>query len=278
MFRLRATSQGINSLLLGVYNGGAVNALAPVASDQSYGIFSNSTYHAEAEVLFNAVSNTAYAIAVDTSSGDAGWIQLGLTYFPPPPNDLFANRILLVGSTAAGTGYNIGATAEPGEPNHTGIGFPSNSVWWAWSAPRSGIARLSAQGTTFSPVIAIYTGSSVPALSLVESGLFVTQIDFSAVGGIPYAIAFDSYFGDRGNIQFALGMLAPVIESPVFVPGGTVQMTLTGLPSSIYVLQLSTNLVVWLPVSTNTLPPSGTMTLTNSPTNDRARFYRIMVQ
>lgn len=56
-------------------------------------------------------------------------------------------------------------------------------------------------------------------------------------------------------------------------------MTFTGLPGSIYALQMSTNLVVWLPVSTNTLPPSGTMTLTNyPPANDRARFYRILVQ
>lgn len=278
-FRLHASSQGIYSQLLGVYTGGAVNALTPVASDQSSGSYSNSTYYAEGEVLFNAVSNTAYAFAVDTSSGDAGWIQLALTYFPPPPNDFFASRIFLPASNVVATGYNIGATAQAGEPDHSGFGGPSNSVWWAWSPPRSGTARLNAQGTTFSPAIAIYTGNSVPALSPIASGFFATQLDFSAVGGVSYAIAFDGYFGGTGNIQFTLGMLAPVINSPAFAPGGADQIMFTGFPGATYVLQTSTNLIAWLPVSTNTLPPGGMMTLTNyPPLNDRARFYRIMLQ
>lgn len=278
-FRLHASSQGLSSLLLAVYTGGVVNALAPVTGDQSYGSYSNSTYYAEGDVMFNAVSNTAYAFAVDTAVGDAGWIQLALTYIPPPPNDLFANRILLVGSSVSGTGYNTGAAFEPSEPNHNGFSSPSNSVWWAWSAPRSGIARLHAQGTTFSPVIAIYTGGSLPALNLVTSGLFVTQLDFSAVGGVSYAIAFDGYAGSTGNIRFTLGMLAPVIGSPVFVPDGGVQFTFAGLPGATCVLQSSTNLTVWSSVSTSTLPPSGMITITNyPPPNDRARFYRIMVQ
>lgn len=279
MFRLHASSQGISSLLLAVYTGGAVNALTPVASVVSYGNYSNGTYYAEAEVLFSGVTNTAYALAVDTGSGGAGWIQLALSYVPPPPNDLFANRILLQGTSVAGSGYNIGATAESGEPDHAGFGGPSNSVWWAWSPPHSGTARLNAQGTTFSPAIAVYSGSSVTSLSPVASGFFSTQIDFAAVSGVSYAIAFDGYFGGMGNIQFTLGMLTPVINLPVFVPGSAVQMTFTGLPGATYVLETSTDLTAWLPVSTNTPPPSGTMTLTNyPPTNDRARFYRIMVQ
>jgi hypothetical protein len=278
-FRLHASSQGIYSLLLAVYTGGAVSALTPVASVSSYGSFSNGTYHTEAEVVFSAVSNTAYAFAVDTSAGDTGWIQLALTNVPPPPNDFFASRILLQGSNVAGTGYNIGATAEPGEPDHTGFGGPSNSVWWAWSPPFTGTARLNAQGTTFTPAIAVYSGSSVTSLSPVASGSFSTQLDFSAVSGVSYAIAFDGYFGGMGNIQFTLGMLTPVINAPVLVPGGGVQLVFAGLSGATYVLQTSTNLTTWLPVSTNTLPPSGMMTITNyPPAKDRAGFYRIMAQ
>lgn len=278
-FRLHASSQGISSLLLAVYTGGAVSALTPVASVSSYGSFSNGTYHTEAEVVFSTVSNTAYAFAVDTSAGDTGWIQLALTNVPPPPNDFFASRILLQGSNVAGTGYNIGATAEPGEPDHTGFGGPSNSVWWAWSPPFTGTARLNAQGTTFTPAIAVYSGSSVTSLSPVASGSFSTQLDFSAVSGVSYAIAFDGYFGGMGNIQFTLGMLTPVINSPVLVPGGGVQLVFAGLPGATYVLQTSTNLTTWLPVSTNTLPPSGVITLTNNPpTNDLSRFYRLVMQ
>ena len=107
----------------------------------------------------------------------------------------------------------------------------------------------------------------------------MTQLDFTAVGGVSYAIAFDGYLGGTGNIQFTLGMLAPVIDSPVFVPGGAIQMTFTGLPGSTYVLQTSTNLAIWLPVETITLPPNGLITFTlYPPPNDRAGFYRIMTQ
>jgi hypothetical protein len=276
-FRLHASSQGISSLLLGVYTGGAVNALTTIASDQSYGTFSNSLYYSESEVVFNAVSNTVYGIAVDTGSGDAGWIQLALTYIPPPANDQFANRTLLLGSNVVASGYNIGATAQPGEPDHSGFGAgASNSVWWAWTAPRNGIARLNSLGTTYSPVIGIYSGSSVSALTQIASGVFVTQIDFAVTNGVSYAIAFDGLSGNTGNIQFSLGMLNPVISSPAFVSGGGVQILFSGLPNAICVLHASTNLTVWSPVSTNTLPPSGTMTLSNfPPLNDRTRFYRI---
>ena len=47
VFRLHGSSQGIYSLLVGVYTGTAVDALAPVASHQSYGVYSNGTYYAE---------------------------------------------------------------------------------------------------------------------------------------------------------------------------------------------------------------------------------------
>jgi len=278
-FRLHGSSQGISSLLLAIYTGNSLNTLAPVGSAQAYGVFSNSTYFAEADALFSAVSNTVYAFAVDSGSGDAGWIQLAVTYVPPPPNDQFANRILLQGSTVTGLGYNVGATAEPGEPDHTGFSGATNSVWWAWSPPVSGTVRLNAQGTTFSPVIAIYTGAAVSALSPVASTFFATQLDFTAVGGVPYAIAFDGFGGGIGDIRFTMGMLAPVIDPPRFSPDGSIQMTVTGLPGSSYVLEMSTDLTVWLPLSTNTPPPSGLITFTNYPAIDApSRFYRIMMQ
>jgi hypothetical protein len=192
---------------------------------------------------------------------------------------LFASRIGLVGSNVVASGYNIAATAEPGEPSHSGFGGASNSVWWAWSPPRSGIARLNAQGTTYIPSIAIYNGSTLAGLTPVASLFSATHVDFTVTGGVSYVIAFDGWFGSMGNIQFALGMLNPVINLPALAPGGIFQFTLAGVPGVTCVLQTSTNLTIWLPVSTNTLPPGGMMTLTNYPLpNERARFYRILAE
>ena len=220
-----------------------------------------------------------YSVRVSNAASATNGAPFALTVLPVPPvNDDFSNRISVPGLANTMSGYNFGATRETGEPSHANYGG-SRSVWWAWSPPRSGAARLNAQGTTFGPIIAVYTGGSISALSPVASGVLVTQIDFAAVGGVSYAIAFDGYLGGTGNIQFTLGMLAPVIDSPVFVPGGAIQMTFTGLPGSTYVLQTSTNLAVWLPVETITLPPSGLITFTHyPPPNNRAGFYRIMTQ
>ncbi len=41
-----------------------------------------------------------------------GWSQ--------PANDSFANAIVLTGATVLTTGSNVGATKEPGEPDHAG--------------------------------------------------------------------------------------------------------------------------------------------------------------
>ena len=43
-----------------------------------------------------------------------------LTVYVRPPNDNFANRITISGSSATVTGTNSGASKEPGEPNHAG--------------------------------------------------------------------------------------------------------------------------------------------------------------
>jgi hypothetical protein len=279
MFRLHASSQGISSLLLAVYTGSALNALVPVAADQSYGTFSNGIYYAEGEVFFNGVSNTTYAFALDSGSGNEGWVQLALTYVPPPANDFFANRALLQGLNIAATGYNIGATSETGEPSHSGFGSPSNSVWWTWSPPQSGIARLKAQGTSFTAVIAVYTGNTIAGLTPVTSTFSTSPIDFPVVSGVPYAIAFDGLSGGWGDIRFTLAILNPIINTPALLPGGAIEFAFSGLPGASYLIETSANLISWSPLSTITLSSTGTTTFTNYPSKlDTQLFYRIVAQ
>jgi hypothetical protein len=53
---------------------------------------------------------------------------------------------------------------------------------------------------------------------------------------------------------------------------------LSGPAGNNYVLQVSTNLFNWSPVSTSAIPASGTITLTNAITNYNRRFYRVHLQ
>jgi uncharacterized repeat protein (TIGR01451 family) len=56
----------------------------------------------------------------------------------------------------------------------------------------------------------------------------------------------------------------------------TLRLTILGYPSQNYIIQVSTNLVTWTSLSTNTASATGLFTLTNSMTNGPERFYRAL--
>jgi hypothetical protein len=133
-----------------------------------------------------------------------------------PPNDDFANRIVLSGLVVATAGQNTNATKEAGEPNHAGA-KGGKSVWWAWTAPASGTVTISTAGSSFDTVLGLYTGSTVSSLTEVasnddESGNTSTSlIVTNVVGGTAYAIAVDGYGGEFGSISLTVSNSAPTL-------------------------------------------------------------------
>ena len=100
-------------------------------------------------------------VTVDPGGGDPP---------PPPPvpaNDDFADAAPLP-SRGTVTGYNVGATREPGEPHHAGEPGGA-SVWWTWTAPFDGTASVAVE-PTFEGVVAVYSGTRLDALTSVTSG------------------------------------------------------------------------------------------------------------
>jgi hypothetical protein len=189
--------------ILAVYTGSAVAALTNVASndDVSGGV--------QSQLVFSAETGTTYHIAVDGFDGEFGNIELALSHtaVTTPENDDFAGATVLTGASVTAAGSNVGATSQPGEPNHAGE-LGGKSVWWRWTAPSSGIVDVSTSGSGFDTLLAIYTGSSVAALVEVVSnddadGL-ESQASFFAVAGTTYRIAVDGYDGDFGIVELAL--------------------------------------------------------------------------
>jgi Ca2+-binding RTX toxin-like protein len=122
----------------------------------------------------------------------------------PPANDSFSAATPLNGSKGQAKGTNREATKEPGEPDHAGLSGGA-SVWWAWTAPRSGRLFLNTRGSTLDTLLAVYTGSAVDALTPVASNddvpggrLKVSELSFPAVAGTTYYIAVDGFTG-RGS-------------------------------------------------------------------------------
>ncbi len=143
-----------------------------------------------------------------------------------PANDDFADRQPLSGDTGSAEGTTDGASKETGEPNHAGASGGA-SIWYRWTAPTSGPAMFDTCGSDFDTVLAVYTGSSVGALTPVASNddacELGSRVGFTAVAGAEYEIAVDGFVGDRGHVVLAWSRnelrFPPAEESPPEISG-----------------------------------------------------------
>jgi hypothetical protein len=81
-----------------------------------------------------------------------------------PANDNFASAQVITGDGGTVTGTNVNATTETGEP---GIG--GASVWYVWTVTHGGLVQIDTCGSSFTPIVAAYTGSAVNALTSLGS-------------------------------------------------------------------------------------------------------------
>lgn len=197
--------------------------------------------YSEREYTFKAVAGTDYVIGVDGNAFPGpepvpvvteGEIELRIEATPPPPNDDFAAAADL---TAAGKtyelespepfyfarleSYNWGATKEAGEPDHQGDPGGA-SAWYEWTAPASGTARMS-MCCFGSPLLGIYTGTSVDALTAVPTeSEFPPEVRAQVTAGQTYRIAVDGVFdeatGEAAQVFYSVNvsMSLPPLPKP----------------------------------------------------------------
>jgi hypothetical protein len=141
-----------------------------------------------------------------TVSGPGGTAASAAVFTPASGmnNDNFANAFVLAGTSGSTNSSNVGATKEAGEPDHAG-NAGGKSVWFAWTAPSSGIWTFNTSGSSFDTLLAVYTGSTVSALTVIASnddanGTVTSQVSFNAAAGTIYRIAVDGYNGASGSI------------------------------------------------------------------------------
>jgi hypothetical protein len=133
-------------------------------------------------------------------------------------SDSLSNHVGTSAAFGVGSGSNLGATREPGEPHHAGKPG-GRSVWLGWLAPASGIATFSTRGSDFDTLLGIYTGASVSNLPKVASdedrGGFLTSLaSFNAVAGTEYLIAVDGHAGAAGNIVLSWSLDTSTVPFP----------------------------------------------------------------
>ncbi len=177
-----------------------------------------------------------------------------------PSNDNFTNAASLTGSPLSFGGILDLATKETGEPGlggdaHTGRAL-GKSLWWSWVAPVSGTVTLSSSGSTFNPLMGVFTGSALTNLSVVASngvtvppngGLFTTWVPpstltFHADAGVMYALMVDQASSQvvvpppvlQANISLKLNSLRIISpdENATFLSVSNVLLAATFAPGS----------------------------------------------
>ena len=194
--------------LLAVYTGGAVDALAEVASnDDAVGV--------QSAVRFTAQEGVVYRIAVDGYDGATGsvvlnWSQAGdpvmacdpslvcgaarspvSTDWNTPPPAVLATATCPSGCARTSAPTAPAATASlrrrvsgarrarrrgatPGRARSrasptTPASRGGASLWWSWTAPDDGMVTIDTAGSDVDTLLAVYTGSIVGALAEVAS-------------------------------------------------------------------------------------------------------------
>ena len=265
---------------LAVYVGDSVDSLSEVVSQAA---FNNYTVR----VQFNTVAGTTYRIAVLGNGYSTGIIHLIVTP-QPPPNDNFADAIVIPPAGGQGSGTNYGATWETGEPLSHGVRCDS-SVWWKWTAPASGPTIIATTGSEFDTLLAVYTGSTPGALTEVASNddwySLQSQVQFQAVAGTTYRIAVDGYGGASGDIALKLYMGEPeLLIKSIYRTNGECLITVDASAYMYFDLTIEqrTNLIHgadWAPAPDQQLlnQDSGKYLITVPESDSPTIFYRALI-
>ena len=122
-------------------------------------------------------------------------------------SDMFATCIALSGRAGSQSDNNSVASKEVGEPDHAG-NSGGHSLWYCWTAPTNRLVTLDTTGSTFDTVLAVYSGETLDALSLIASNDDIagatnrmSRVSFTPVTGTTYRIAVDGFGGAAGIVE-----------------------------------------------------------------------------
>lgn len=203
---------------LGVYTGTAVGALTTIASNNDI-----SASDTDSLVIFNATAGTIYSIQVMSAQFGRGLCWLNISQRHPEGSDAFATaRDLGQSATAFGGGFINNATMETGEDDIP-TGFWSRSLWWKWRAPANGVVEINTVASNYNTALAIYTGTTLTALTRVAWNNDITttpasnrsRVRFPATAGVTYMIQVLGGSSTTGDtvLEIKPGPVPPVNDS-----------------------------------------------------------------
>jgi hypothetical protein len=167
------------------------------------------------------------------------------------------------------------------------------AVMAAWINSLPGLAALAPpaitpSGGTFSPSVTVtltppdgtaqlyYTLNGT--LPTTNSFLYVGPFTLTNGATFVMANAFETNYNNSIAVS-AFFTVAPLYFTTIgFLPGGQFQLGVVGVASNTYVLEASTNLINWIPLSTNTAATNQFYLSDPGASNFPSRFYRTLQQ
>jgi len=152
---------------------------------------------------FEAVKGTDYQIVVDIAPGT--WFGLSLSVFPVPPNDHFANRIVLEGASNVVRVSAANASREFDEPS---LNLPG-SLWWSWTAPDFGAVSVLLDNAEVRVQVFTNRDPTLPAELTNLTGVYgpinpTRGFDFVALSNVTYYLAAGSIAATNPSVDFTL--------------------------------------------------------------------------
>ena len=167
------------------------------------------------------------------------------------------------GLTSAGP---VGGPFSPVSIVYTLTNSGSSSLTWS-AGPASGWVSLSiSNGTLAAAESATVTVSLNSAASALVAGNYTNAVSFvnETAGGN----------GVLRSVQLTVNPI-PAVLAGGWLEAGSFQVSLTGEPLRVYVIECSTNFAVWVGIFTNVVSASGTLDYLDSESaQSRTRFYR----
>ena len=190
----------------------------------------------ECSKRFNATVGVQYKIQVDYRDNQ-GNFTFRLRQLAPPSNDNFASALPIGPALPINlNSSNVDSGYQAGEPAALGGSSNSRSVWYSWTAPAAGQVRMDMcdfdliSGSGNRTLIA-YTGATLGTLVAVSPVGESCEVNFTAVAGTTYRIAFSGTLIGEGNFVLRLKNAPPPANDnfanatpvgpglPVLVPG-----------------------------------------------------------
>ena len=198
--------------VLAAYTGSSVGNLVQVGCTGAFG----------AKLTFVATTGTTYYFQVDGLFSQAGFLQFRLESIPPPPNDNFADAIVISAVPFGATVDITSATTEAGERKGSCTifgGSVGRTAWYAFTPAETGSLAASIVNAPTNSVVTVYSGSSLATLTEVACRTGVGSLaTFRALAGTTYFFQVDFQNDLGGQLDFRLDVAPLPVASFGFFP------------------------------------------------------------